>query len=303
MKAPGSLSFSRLMAGTQGEEETGSETKRGWKPLSPYIFCRITLLCWKMGYRWFHYLVLWRSQACTRTWTCPGQTWHSSWCLDNHLGKDKIRKYGRWKGCELVNGRENCLSISTASPYMDLGSSGIECVPDRFGVLPPLTVVKLLLSTLSASPLDMCLLSGSCGDTGKAGVDGGWALPWREAAPISSGVLWPLAVVRRPISGLGGTPVAAALRPISGLEGTHPGRGCLLGEGLAWPNRLWRAGLGGVLVATVRCSVLGLPGTVWTPMMLTVEPSGEGALCGWEKAGLWGGSSEDLILLLQTEHV
>ena len=146
-------------------------------------------------------------------------------------------------------------------------------VPERFGVLPPLAgdICTFLLSVLSASPLDMCLFSGSCGETGKAGVGG--------EAPSSSGV-----TVRRPIRGLGITAAPAVLgfRPISGLEGTPsllPGGGCLASEGLAWPRRLWRAGLGGVLVATVRWRVLGLPGTVWTPMMLTWEPSGE--------AGLW----------------
>lgn len=99
-------------------------------------------------------------------------------------------------------------------------------------------------------------------------------------------MLWPLIAVRRPIRGLGGTPAATVLgfRPIRGLEGMPSllppaGGGCLASEGLAWPRRLWRAGLGGVLVATVRWRVLGLPGTVWTPMMLTWEPSGE--------AGLW----------------
>lgn len=169
------------------------------------------------------------------------------------------------------------------SPYIDLETSGSVCVPDRFGVLPPLAGVRFLLSILSASPLDMCLFSGSCGETGKAGVEGGWALPWRDAAPSSSGVLWPLAAVRRPIRGLGGTPAPAdlGLRPIRGLEGTPPaGGGCLDSEGLAWPRRLWRAGLGGVLVATVRWRVLGLPGMVWTPMMFTWEPSGEAGLCG-----------------------
>lgn len=119
---------------------------------------------------------------------------------------------------------------------MDLETSGSVCVPDRFGVLPPLAGVgvRFLLSVLSASPLDMCLFSGSCGETGKAGVEGR-TLPWREAAPSSSGVLWPLAVVRRPIRGLGGTPAPAVLgfRPIRGLEGTPPGDGCLPSEGLA----------------------------------------------------------------------
>lgn len=109
-----------------------------------------------------------------------------------------------------------------------------------------------------------------------AGVEGGW-----EAAPSSSGVLRPLVVaaaaaaVRRPVRGLGGTPAAAVLgfRPTRGLEGTPPDS-----EGLACPRRLWRAGLGGVLVATVRWRVLGLPGTVWTPMMFTWEPSGDAVL-------------------------
>lgn len=61
---------------------------------------------------------------------------------------------------------------------MDFETSGSVCVPDRFGVLPPLAGVgvRFLLSVLSASPLDMCLFSGSCGETGKAGVEGGWAL-------------------------------------------------------------------------------------------------------------------------------
>lgn len=155
---------------------------------------------------------------------------------------------------------------------MDFETSGSVCAPDR--------LLLLLLSTLSASPLDMCLFSGSCGDTGKAGVGGGWVASWREAAPSSSGVAWP----RRPSKGLGGMPtplaVDATLRPTSGLEGKASllppaGGGWRASEGLAWPRRRWRAGLGGVLVATVRCSVLGLPGTVCTPMMLTCEPSGE----------------------------
>lgn len=100
-------------------------------------------------------------------------------------------------------------------------------------------------------------------------------------------MLWP-PVTRRPIRGLGGTPAAAVLwfRPIRGLEGTPAGGGCLASEGLACPRRLWRAGLGGVLVATVRWRVLGLPGTVWTPMMLTWEPSGEAGLWEYEGAGL-----------------
>lgn len=63
-----------------------------------------------------------------------------------------------------------------ASPYMDFETSESVCVPDRFGVLPPLAGVRFLLSVLSASPLDMCLFSGSCGETGKAGVEGGWEL-------------------------------------------------------------------------------------------------------------------------------
>lgn len=110
-------------------------------------------------------------------------------------------------------------------------------MPDRLGVLPPLAGlgVRFLLSVLSASPLDMCLFSGSCGETGKAGVGGGWALPWRDAAPSSSGVLRPLAAARRPIRGLGGTPAAAVLelRPIRGLAGTPAGGGCLTNDGLA----------------------------------------------------------------------
>lgn len=60
-----------------------------------------------------------------------------------------------------------------ASPYMDLETSGRVCVPDRFGVLPAPAGIRFLLSVLSASPLDMCLFSGSCGETGKAGVGGG----------------------------------------------------------------------------------------------------------------------------------
>lgn len=171
--------------------------------------------------------------------------------------------------------------LSTAhSPYMDFETSGSVCAPDRLLLL-------LLLSVLSASPLDMCLFSGSCGETGKAGVGGGWVASWREAAPSSSGVAWP----RRPSKGLGGTPPAAAatFRPTSGLEGMGSllppaGGGWRVSEGLAWPRRRWRAGLGGVLVATVRCSVLGLPGTVCTPMTLTCEPSGE--------AGRWAGPGE-----------
>lgn len=164
---------------------------------------------------------------------------------------------------------------------MDLGTSGSVCVEDRFGVLPPLAGLRFLLSVLSASPLDMCLFSGSCGETGKEGVEGGWVLPWREAAPSSSGVLWPLAAMRRPTVGLGGMPATAdfALRLTRGLEGTPAGDWCLASDGLACPRRRWRAGLGGVLVATVRWRVLGLPGTVWTPMMLTWEPSGEAGLC------------------------
>lgn len=110
-------------------------------------------------------------------------------------------------------------------------------MPDKLGVLPPLAGVgvRFLLSVLSASPLDMCLFSGSCGETGKAGVEGGWALLWRDAAPSSSGVLRPLDAVRRPIRGLGGTPAAAVLgfRPIRGLEGMPAGGGCLDKEGLA----------------------------------------------------------------------
>lgn len=120
---------------------------------------------------------------------------------------------------------------------MDLETSGSVCVPDRFGVLPQLAGVdiKFLLSVLSASPLDMCLFSGSCGETGKAGVGGGWVLPWREAAPNSSGVLWPVTAVRRPMRGLGGTPVAAVwgFRAIRELDGTLAGGGCLASEGLA----------------------------------------------------------------------
>lgn len=137
------------------------------------------------------------------------------------------------------------------SPYMDFEMSGSVCVPDRFGTLLP-PAIMFLFSVLSTSPLDMCLFSGSCGETGKMGIDGGWVLR-------SSGVLWPLVAMRRPIRGLGGTPGAAVLgfRPIRGLEGTPSllvptGGGCLASDGLAWPRRLWRAGLGGVLVATVR---------------------------------------------------
>lgn len=157
---------------------------------------------------------------------------------------------------------------------MDFWTSVNVCVPDRFGALLPTPAIRFLLSVLSTSPVDMCLFSGSCGDTGKAGVEGG--------GPMSSGMLWLLIAVRRPIRGLGGTPAAAVLglRPIRGLEGTlsllaPAGGWCLASEGLAWPRRLWRAGLGGVLVATVRWRVLGLPGTVWTPMTLTWEPSAE----------------------------
>lgn len=179
---------------------------------------------------------------------------------------------------------------------MDLEMSGSVCVPDRLGVLPPLAGVGVrFLSVLSASPLDMCLFSGSCGEAGKAGVEGSCALLWRDAAPSSSGVLWPLGTAQRPIRGLGGTAAAAVLgfRPIRGLEGTPPGGGCLASEGLAWPRRLWRAGLGGVLVATVRWRVLGLPGTVWMPMTLTWEPSGEASVCG--------APSEEPVLLLETK--
>lgn len=179
---------------------------------------------------------------------------------------------------------------------MDLETSERGCVPDRFGVLPPLAgCVRLLLSVLSASPLDMCLFSGRWGETGKAGVGGGCTLPWREAAPSSSGVLRPLDAVRRPISGLGGMPAAAVFgfRPIRGLVGMPVGSGCLVREGLPWPKRLWSAGLGGVLVATVRWRVLGLPGTVWTPMMSTWEPSGE--------AGLGGAPSEEPVRLLNVQ--
>lgn len=106
------------------------------------------------------------------------------------------------------------------------------CVPDRFGALLPLPAIRFLLSVLSTSPVDMCLFSGSCGETGKAGVDG-WG-------PMSSGVLRPLIAVRRPIRGLGGTPAAAVLgfRPIRGLDGTlsllaPAGGWCRASEGLA----------------------------------------------------------------------
>lgn len=115
---------------------------------------------------------------------------------------------------------------------MDFWTSVNVCVPDRFGALLPTPAIRFLLSVLSISPVDMCLFSGSCGDTGKAGVEGG--------RPMSSGVLWPLIAVRRPIRGLGGTPAAAVLglRPIRGLEGTLSllvpvGGWCLASEGLA----------------------------------------------------------------------
>lgn len=193
---------------------------------------------------------------------------------------------------------------SSLLPYIDLETSGRACVPDRLGVLLTLIGIgiRFLFSILSASPLDMCRFSGSCGETGKAGVAGWWMPPWREAAPSSSGVLCPLVAVRRPIRGLGGTPAAAVLgfRPIRGLEGTPDGGGCLPSKGLAWPRRLCSAGLGGVLVATVRWRVLGLPGTVWTPIMLTWDPSGEADLWGWIEAGLCGTASEELVLLLQS---
>ncbi len=73
------------------------------------------------------------------------------------------------------SGSLNIISPSSTSPYMDFETSGRVCVPDRFGVLPPLTGVgiRFLLSVLSASPLDMCLFSGSCGETEKAGVEDG----------------------------------------------------------------------------------------------------------------------------------
>lgn len=71
------------------------------------------------------------------------------------------------------------MSCFSVSPYMDFETSGSVCVPVRFGVLCPLAGigVRFLFSSLSASPLDMCLFSGSCGETGKAGVEGGGALP------------------------------------------------------------------------------------------------------------------------------
>lgn len=115
---------------------------------------------------------------------------------------------------------------------MDLGTSEEVCVPDRFGALLPPPAIRFLLSVLSTSPVDMCLFSGSCGETGKPGVEG-WG-------PISSGVLRPLITVWRPIRGLGGTPAAAVLRfrPIRGLEGMlsplAPAAGwCRASEGLA----------------------------------------------------------------------
>lgn len=106
------------------------------------------------------------------------------------------------------------------------------CVPDRFGALLPPPAIRFLLSVLSTSPVDMCLFSGSCGETGKAGVEGG--------GPKSSGVLRPLIAVRRPMRGLGGMPAVAVLglQPIRGLEGTlsllAPAMGwCRASEGLA----------------------------------------------------------------------
>lgn len=66
--------------------------------------------------------------------------------------------------------------------------------------------------------------------------------------------------------GLGETDLP--LRPSRGLLGIVDSEGPSVGTrkgptvGLLWlPMRRWRAGLGGVLVATVRWSVLGLPGT------------------------------------------
>ena len=101
------------------------------------------------------------------------------------------------------------------------------------------------------------LLSGRSGDTGKAGVAGG--------------VSWELVTRRRPTRGLGGTavPVHRGPRPSKGLVGC--GRGA---SRLVLAARRCRAGLGGVLVATVRCSMLGLPGTLCTPTTFTWAPTG-----------------------------
>ena len=110
------------------------------------------------------------------------------------------------------------------------------------------------------------LLSGRSGDTGKAGVAGG--------------VSCELLARRRPTRGLGGTAAPAphrGPRPIRGLVGCGGGASRLLLPGA----RRCRAGLGGVLVATVRCRVLGLPGTLWTPTTFTwAPPEGEAARAG-----------------------
>lgn len=115
---------------------------------------------------------------------------------------------------------------------MDFGTSVEACVPDRFGALLPPPAIRFLLSVLCTSPVDMCLFSGSSGDTGKAGV--------KDWGPMSSGVLRPLITARRPVRGLGGTPAVAILgfRPIRGLEGTlsllaPAGGWCRAREGLA----------------------------------------------------------------------
>lgn len=151
-------------------------------------------------------------------------------CLDQR-DKDEMS----WRG-HRHSERRTAMSCVFVSPYMDFETSGSACAPERFGVLPPLAGSRFLLSVLSASPLDMCRFSGSCGETGKAGSEGVGALPWREAAPSSSGVPWPLDGERCPIRGLGGTPATAAvlgLRPIRGLEGKPAGGGCLACKGLA----------------------------------------------------------------------
>lgn len=131
---------------------------------------------------------------------------------------------------------------------------GVSCVLSN---VPPLVRSGLLPGKY--------LLSGRSGDTGKAGVAGG--------------VSWELIMRRRPTRGLGGTAAAAhrGPRPIKGLVGCEGGASRLVLAG----TRRCRAGLGGVLVATVRCSMLGLPGTLCTPTTFTwAPPEGEVARPG-----------------------
>lgn len=166
------------------------------------------------------------------------------------------------------------------------------CDGDMTGVLAPLLPTFLSPPSVGV-PLGVCLLSGSCGPPPPPPGD---ALDWRDCCPLdarslSSGLAvrlgllsglmlpaLPTLCARLWSMGLGGTPVRAALTRRGGGMGLPDDAGCsapvvvpaplpLVGvaprrpaAGLWLASLRWSTGLGAVLVATVRCSVLGLPG-------------------------------------------